>query len=227
MYSEHSYTPTTSRTVSFGAAFLINGAIIAGLIFSAPQFIRTEKPGGIPVIDISDPPVPPPEPLPKPQPKPSADAPRDVPPNVPKPRIETNTSTNTLTGTDTIYPPLPPLPPEPGGTATGGAVEKPIEPPMPPLIGATQDPRFTGDFQPAYPSSELRAQRDGTVRVRVLIGVDGRVRQVEQVDATSPAFFEATRRQALARWRFKPATRGGIPQESWKVMSVRFELANQ
>jgi len=52
------------------------------------------------------------------------------------------------------------------------------------------------------------------------------VKAVEQVSATSNAFFEATRRQALAKWRFKPATRGGIPQESWKTMSVRFELKN-
>ncbi|RYE01614.1 MAG: TonB family protein, partial [Sphingomonadales bacterium] len=64
------------------------------------------------------------------------------------------------------------------------------------------------------------------VSVRVLIGTDGRVKAVEQVSATSTAFFEATKRQALGKWRFKPATRGGVPQESWKTMSVRFELKN-
>ena len=65
------------------------------------------------------------------------------------------------------------------------------------------------------------------VKIRVLIGVDGRVKAAESVSATSDAFFEATRRQALSKWRFKPATRGGIPQESWKTMSVRFEIKNQ
>ena len=29
---------------------------------------------------------------------------------------------------------------------------------------------------------------------------------------------------ALAKWRFKPATRGGVPEESWKIMTVRFTL---
>jgi protein TonB len=61
----------------------------------------------------------------------------------------------------------------------------------------------------------------------VLIGIDGRVKAVEQVRATSPAFFEATKRHAIRNWRFKPATRGGTPQESWKVMNVRFELTGQ
>jgi protein TonB len=31
----------------------------------------------------------------------------------------------------------------------------------------------------------------------------------------------------LSKWRFKPATRGGDPEESWRVMSVRFEIENQ
>jgi protein TonB len=53
------------------------------------------------------------------------------------------------------------------------------------------------------------------------------VKAAESVSATSPAFFEATRRQALSKWRFKPATRGGVPQESWKTMSVRFEIKDQ
>ena len=99
-------------------------------------------------------------------------------------------------------------------------------PVLPPLMGATQDPRYLRDFQPEYPSSELRAQRDGQVRVRILIGADGRVKAVEQVSATSTAFFEVTKRQALGKWRFKPASRGGVPEESWKVMNVRFELEN-
>jgi protein TonB len=47
--------------------------------------------------------------------------------------------------------------------------------------------------------------------VRVTIAPDGRVTSVEQVSATSPAFFQATQRHALSRWRFKPATVDGRP----------------
>lgn len=33
--------------------------------------------------------------------------------------------------------------------------------------------------------------------------------------------------RALAKWRFKPATRGGVAEESWKPMTVRFEIRNR
>jgi protein TonB len=42
--------------------------------------------------------------------------------------------------------------------------------------------------------------------------------------ADDPSFLEATRKQALAKWRFLPATRDGQPVESWREMTVRFEL---
>ena len=144
-------------------------------------------------------------------------------PNAPTPEVPTRSDNNTYTDA-TIYPPVPPLPPAPD---PGPATAQPEPPaPLPPLVAAAQDMRFAGDFQPPYPGPELRAQRDGRVSVRILIGIDGRVKAVEQLSATSAAFFEATRRQALSKWRFKPATRAGIPEESWKVMSVRFEIAN-
>ncbi|MGB3319354.1 MAG: energy transducer TonB, partial [Sphingopyxis granuli] len=94
----------------------------------------------------------------------------------------------------------------------------------PALVAAAVDPRFAGTFQPDYPAREQRAGIEGVVRVRVLIGTDGRVKAVELVSTDDPAFFEATRKRALSKWRFKPATRGGVPEESWKEMTVRFQI---
>ena len=67
------------------------------------------------------------------------------------------------------------------------------------------------DLQPPYPPSEVRAQRGGRVQVRVTIGIDGRVTAVEQISATSNAFWEATRTQALRRWRGKKPVRWPRP----------------
>lgn len=106
-----------------------------------------------------------------------------------------------------------------------GPTEVP-DPPKPPLVFAELDPRFAGVFQPDYPASEQRREIEGKAKVRVLIGTDGRVKAVELVSTDSPGFFEETKRRALAKWRFKPATRGGVPEESWKVMTVRFEIRN-
>jgi len=221
MYAEHRYAPRQSRTVSLGAALLINGALIAGLIYSAPNVI-SKKHGGITVIDIFDPPEPPPLDPPKPQPKAETATPAQPRPSAPEPTIRTDSPNTTATSTD-VTPPLPPLPPVPKAGPT--AVVDPL-PPLP-LVSAEQDPRFARDFQPGYPAAELRAQRDGIVKLRVLIGIDGRVKAAEPVTATSDAFFDATRRQALSKWRFKPATRGGVPQESWKTMTVRFRIEDQ
>jgi protein TonB len=222
MYAEHRYAPPKSRTVSLGGAFLINGALIAGLIYSAPNIVPGLKQPDIKIIDILDPPVPPPD-QPKPQPRPDNRAAQNPTPQAPDPFIKSESENTTKTTTDIGDPPLRPMP-----KAEEGPIFVPEpSPPLPPLLRAEPDSRFARDFQPAYPAAELRAQRDGFVQIKVLIGIDGRVKAAQSVSATSDAFFEATRRQALSKWRFKPATRGGIPEESWKTLSVRFEIKSQ
>jgi protein TonB len=222
MYAEHRYAPQQSRAVSFGAAFAINGALIAGLILAAPEITPKPEPTVLKTENIPLELAPPEKP--KEQPKIEPEARRDPPIYVPDTPIRTETDNSIRT---TNEPPLPPLPPYQPPAPTGDPIVAEPPAPMPPLIGAEQDGRFARDFQPGYPSIELRAQRDGVVRIKVLIGTDGRVKAAQSVSATSDAFFDATRRQALSKWRFKPATRGGVPQESWKTLTVRFELANQ
>lgn len=218
MYANQRYQPPHSRGFSFGAALAINAAIIAGLIYSAPNIIG-KTPPIFKIREYKDPPIPP---VDKPRPQPKSDKREFTQPQpvAPDPFIRTNAE-NTIETTTTI-PDEPPLPVD----RVGPVVEPQPPVALPPLMGALQDPRYLKDFQPEYPSSELRAQRDGQVRVRVLIGIDGRVKAVEQLSATSTAFFEVTKRQALGKWRFKPANRGGVPEESWKVLNVRFELEN-
>lgn len=140
-----------------------------------------------------------------------------------------------FTAPETTLPPLaenppdaPPLPPFvlPTGTGTGGPTAEPAPPPKPPLVLAELDPRFAAAFQPDYPASEQRREIEGMAKVRVLIGTDGRVKAVELVSSDSQGFFEETKRRALAKWRFKPATRGGVAEESWKTMTVRFQIRN-
>jgi protein TonB len=104
----------------------------------------------------------------------------------------------------------------------------PIAPPQPiaePVIRqAVPDPAVADRFQPDYPPAKVRSGEEGLATVRALIGSDGRVKAVELVTASDPAFFEATRAQALRWWRFRPATRDGVAIESWRTMTVRFRL---
>jgi protein TonB len=80
------------------------------------------------------------------------------------------------------------------------------------------------DLQPPYPASEERAQRSGSVQIRVTIGANGRVIAADRVSATSDAFYAATERQALRHWRFRPATVDGRPIEATRVMTVTFRI---
>ena len=218
MHADTRYHARTPRSASFGAALAINGAILAGMIFAAPNVLVVHHPETVVEPIHLDRAPPPPEDETKPvedvQPRTSA------PPVAPKPLVESNSTTDIETTTKISDTPSSiEKPADPGPTTT-------IDPPkpVPALIGATTDPRYAQDFQPEYPAQEMRAQRDGLVTLRVLIGADGRVKAVEPVSATSDAFFAVTRRQALGKWRFRAATRGGVPEESWKTMTVRFRI---
>lgn len=115
--------------------------------------------------------------------------------------------------------------PIPNSSVSGAGEVGPIPPVHNPvLLGPQLDPRYVDAFQPGYPSDERLAGHEGRVVVRVLIGTDGRVKEVQQVSAASGAFFEATRKQALAKWRFKPGTSDGVAVETWHTMAVRFVL---
>jgi protein TonB len=164
--------------------------------------------------------------------------PKPVPPAPqPDPKPQTQPPDSHFTAPPSNLPPIAQNPPEaapqppyapPVGAGAGPAVpfDPPAPPARPPLVLADLDPRFAAGFQPDYPAREQRGGIEGVARVRVLIGTDGRVKAVELVSTDSPGFFEETKRRALAKWRFKPATRGGVAEESWKAMTVRFEIKN-
>jgi protein TonB len=106
--------------------------------------------------------------------------------------------------------PLPPAPPVPA--------------PEPVFVEAGFDPAHRRSLQPRYPATLLRQEIEGQVTVRVRIEANGRVSAVELISADHQAFFEATRRHALRRWRFRPATRDGQPVASWQPHTVYFRI---
>lgn len=219
MYADRYVRSRGFNPGSLAFAIGLNAVIVTGLIVSAPEFKKKlERPFTTINIPIDEPP--PPEPLPQPESK-TAQQPKSQPQHID--RVDPVVPTTTV---DPYYPPFPP-PTNPGiGTETGltTIIDPPAKPPV--MIDASADPRFAREFQPDYPAGERRLGNEGRVEIRVLIGVDGRVKQVERVSAASEAFWLATQRQALGRWRFRPATRDGVPIESWRTMTVRFEMTS-
>ncbi|WBH15464.1 energy transducer TonB [Sphingomonas radiodurans] len=216
MYADRHARPEGIKPGSLTIAIGINAALIGALMFVSPVFEVVEKDGPLQIISI--PADPPPKPIQPPETKPEANKPS---PSRQDPIIAVDPIVSTTSdGFVLPQPPLPPLPPLPPGEAV--RVDPPVAPPV--LIEARIDPRYIRDLQPAYPPGERRAEREGKASVRVTIGIDGRVTAVECVSATSDDFCRATRQQALAKWRFRPATRDGAPVEASQVMTVRFVL---
>lgn len=80
--------------------------------------------------------------------------------------------------------------------------------------------------EPAYPSSEIRQEHQGTVVLRLQILADGRVGDV-QIERSSgfPKLDESAAREAR-RWRMKPGTRGGAAAAMWATVPISFQLKN-
>ena len=71
-------------------------------------------------------------------------------------------------------------------------------------------PRVLEGFRPEYPALEAERRQKGFVSLICTIGTDGKARDFEIENMTSPAFaYEAAR--AVAKWRWAPATKNGRP----------------
>lgn len=192
------------------------GVLTAVMMAKSPVFERQKSTTTI--FDVRDPP--PPKEVEPPPPQP----PREQHTQIDRPQVRID-----LPPLSEDLPPLReiPAPVDPGPIGPIAIADPPPVPARDPVRrDAMVDPRFADALQPPYPLAEQRAQRTGTVRLRVTIGADGRVKAVERLSATSDAFWEVARQQALSRWRFRPATEDGRPVESTKVMSIQFRLAD-
>lgn len=192
------------------------GVLTAVMLAKGPQFFRDDT-----TTTIFDVPLrqPPPEPDQPPPPQP-----REQRTRIDRPEVQIPLPPLTPNPPLTLADPVPADPNPPGPIAIPEPEPLPVREPV--RRDATVDPRFAGALQPPYPLDEQRAQRTGTVRMRVTIGTDGRVKAVERLSATSDSFWQVARDQALNRWRFRPATLDGRPVESTKIMSLQFRLAD-
>lgn len=216
MYANQFAAGRGFRPGSMTLALALTALPIAGLVLSLEVNRLIKDPGvfiGYPVHED-----PPPPPIID-KVKPDSPAPIDETTTAPPvdPILKTDNTAATTADPGPIGPPIPEI-------GTGTEITPLVITPKPVLVGAAYDPRFANALQPPYPASEIRSGNSGRVVIRVLIGADGRVKQVERIAAASDAFFAAAEHQALTRWRFKPATSDGTPIEQWKTMSLRFEL---
>lgn len=102
-----------------------------------------------------------------------------------------------------------------GGTAPGGA-----------LSGRAGDapPGYVSNPRPAYPAESRRAGESGTVILRVEVDAAGRARSVSVARSCGFPRLDRAACEAVKRWRFRPAVRGGAKVAAAVNVPVRFDL---
>lgn len=160
------------------------------------------------------PPPPPPPPLPSapPPPKNLPPTPAYVPP-VDVPLSPVPTSNATIAAVSTTPP------------APASVVAAPPPPPPAPLVRMPATINVAGNCQrPEYPSASKRLEEEGTVQLRILVGVDGAVVRAEVEKSSGYGRLDEAARAALSKCQFKPGTVDGKPEQSWASMKYIWRL---
>ena len=170
------------------------------------------------VVDVlllaQDKPQPPqvlPAPPKAPQPVP-AKPPQPSPPSAPVPLV-TTPSANAVT-----VAPSPPAPAAPAPTAPAAPAARSDAVRTAAVVNAAQCEK------PEYPSASRRLEEEGTVYLRFLVGVDGKVMQSEVEKSSGYRRLDEAARAGLAKCQFRPATVDGKPEQAWASMRYTWRL---
>lgn len=94
-----------------------------------------------------------------------------------------------------------------------------------PLQSVDVEPQILKRIDPTYPDSARRFRIEGTVTVNMLISETGEVIDARTVRGIKGyPVFERAVESAVRKWRFRPATKDGVPVKVWKVESFGFKL---
>ncbi len=144
------------------------------------------------------------------------------------PQLEVQTTSAAPTPTASLEPPptetamTPPEPaPEPPAVPTEELVDRGgVYSAVPP--GGTQ-PEEIARVIPRYPSMARRMGVSGSVVIRGIVRKDGTIDNVEIIKDLPQGLGEAAR-EAVEKWRFRPATFHGEPIDVYYTVTVNFRL---
>jgi protein TonB len=78
--------------------------------------------------------------------------------------------------------------------------------------------------KPDYPSASRRMEEEGTVSLRFLVGIDGKVVQSEIEKSSGFKRLDEAARAGLSKCSFKPATIDDKPEQAWASMKYTWRL---
>jgi protein TonB len=167
--------------------------------------------------------------LPPPSPK-SLEKPVKQPPVafVPKPRIALPSAGPTQVALDL------PLPAAAPSVTIAPRIVAPVGVAAPAAPAASSDPVEGGDLSsqvlsarpPVYPLDARRRREQGTVKLLVLVGPDGRVSDIALAASSGSDSLDRAALGAVKRWRWAPQTKSGAPVAVSGYVVIPFVLTN-
>ena len=122
-------------------------------------------------------------------------------------------------------------PPAPAAVTAVTSTPTPPAPATPAAAGPKTDAVRTAAVvnaaqceKPDYPSASRRLEEEGTVHLRFLVGVDGKVIQAEVEKSSGYKRLDEAARAGLSRCQFRPATVDGKPEQAWASMRYTWRL---
>jgi protein TonB len=91
------------------------------------------------------------------------------------------------------------------------------------FVASSTNPKITFWAKPVYPEMARRAQIEGTVIVKVLVGPDGTVKQAVVLQGVNPLLNKSAI-EAARRCKFIPGKQRNIPVKAWMALPFNFRL---
>ncbi len=91
------------------------------------------------------------------------------------------------------------------------------------FVASSENPMIIQWAKPEYPEIARRAQIEGTVIVKVLVGPDGSVKDAQVLQGVNPMLDKAAI-AAARKCKFKPGKQRNIPVKAWMALPFAFRL---
>ncbi len=91
------------------------------------------------------------------------------------------------------------------------------------FVASSTKPKIIRWAKPDYPEIARRAQIEGTVIVKVLVGPDGSVKDAQVIPSVNPMLNKAAL-AAARKCRFEPGKQRNIPVKAWMALPFAFKI---
>jgi protein TonB len=118
------------------------------------------------------------------------------------------------------------LPPEPVTVAAPAAPAAPSPATPAPITPPDASAASLKNPAPRYPIESRRKREEGTVRLRVVITADGRVKTISVAKSSGFERLDEAALDTVRKWKFKPGEQSGVAVEAVGFLVIPFKIAN-